>query len=92
MSQLPIASFTQVRAFARVLLTRHRGSIALMLAFYAVAAIAALVPAEVVGLLTNDATTHSLTAVRITDLVEVLAASSFGRRVGMEMLQSNVTK
>ena len=42
MSQLPIASFTQVRAFARVLLTRHRGSIALMLAFYAVAAIAAL--------------------------------------------------
>ena len=48
-----------------------------MLAFYAVAAIAALVPAEVVGLLTNDATTHSLTAVRITDLVEVLAASSF---------------
>lgn len=76
MSTLPIASFVEVRAFARTLIARHRGSLALMLVLYGLAAVAALVPAYVVGVLINDATSHALTSARIAELVEVLAASS----------------
>ena len=76
MSTLPIASFVEVRAFARTLLARHRWPFARMLSLYALAAVAALVPAYVIGILTNDATAHTLTAPRIAGLVEVLAGSS----------------
>ena len=76
MSTLPIATFAEVRAYARTLMVRHRGSLALMLSLYALAAVAALVPAYVIGLLTNDATSHALTSNRIVDLLDVLASSS----------------
>lgn len=76
MSTLPIASFAEVRSFARTLIGRHRVSLAIMLSLYALAAVAALVPAYVIGLLTNDATSHALTSTRIAELVEVLAGSS----------------
>ncbi len=76
MSTLPIASFTEVRTYARTLMRRHRRPLALMLGLYALAAVAALVPAYVIGLLTNDATTHALTSARIAELLEVLAGSS----------------
>ena len=76
MSTLPIATFAEVRAYARTLMVRHRGSLALMLSLYALAAVAALVPAYVIGLLTNDATSHALTSNRIADLLDVLASSS----------------
>ena len=76
MSTLPIASFADVRAFARTLLARHRWPFALMMSLYALAAVAALVPAYVVGILTNDATAHTLSGPRIAGLVEVLAGSS----------------
>ena len=76
MSTLPIASFVEVRAFARTLLARHRWPFARMLSLYALAAVAALVPAYVIGILTNDATAHTLTDSRIAGLVEVLAVSS----------------
>ncbi len=76
MSTLPIASFAEVRSFARTLIGRHRVSLAIMLSLYALAAVAALVPAYVIGLLTNDATSHTLTSTRIAVLVEVLAGSS----------------
>jgi ABC-type multidrug transport system fused ATPase/permease subunit len=76
MSTLPIATFADVRVYARTLLKRHRGSLATMLSLYSLAAVAALVPAYVIGLLTNDATSHTLTSVRIAELLEVLAASS----------------
>ncbi len=76
MSALPIASFPEVRAFARTLIRRHRGSLAIMLSLYAVAAVAALVPAYVIGILINDATTHALSDARITAALEVLASSS----------------
>jgi ABC-type multidrug transport system fused ATPase/permease subunit len=76
MSTLPIATFADVRVYARTLLKRHRGSLATMLSLYSLAAVAALVPAYVIGLLTNDETSHTLTSVRIAELLEVLAASS----------------
>ena len=77
MSALPIASFPEVRTYARTLIRRHRASLATMLSLYAVAAVAALVPAYVIGNLTNDATSHALTNARITDAIEVLATSSW---------------
>ncbi len=47
-----------------------------MLALYALAAIAALVPAYVIGLLISDATSHTLTGAKIAGLLEVLAGAS----------------
>ena len=76
MSSLPIASFTEVRTFARTLIRRHLGSFVVMLSLYALAAVAALVPAYVIGVLTNDATSHALTSTRIAQLLEVLAGAS----------------
>lgn len=76
MSALPIASFAEVRTYARGLLLRHRTSLAWMLCLYALAAVSALVPAYVIGLLTNDATSHVLTSAKIAVMVEVLAGSS----------------
>ncbi|MDH2903075.1 MAG: ABC transporter ATP-binding protein [Actinomycetota bacterium] len=76
MSALPTASFAEVRAYARILIRRHRGSLALMLSLYALAAVAALIPAYVIGLLINEATSHALTSATIARLLEVLAGSS----------------
>ncbi len=76
MSTLPVASFAEVRTYARTLIRRHQASLALMLVLYALAAVAALVPAYVIGLIINDATSHSLTNAKIAGLLEVLAGSS----------------
>ncbi len=76
MSALPIADFKTVRAHARVLLRDHRSSFVRMLLLYALAAIMALVPAWVIGQITQDASTNQLTSRRVTDLVALLFASS----------------
>lgn len=76
MSALPIADFREVRRHARVLIRRHRGALGFMLALYALAAVAALIPAYVIGLFTNDATSHHLTNATIAHLISALALSS----------------
>lgn len=76
MSTLPIASLGEVRNYARTLITRHRLALTQMLSLYALAAVTALVPAYVIGLLVNDATSHALTSARIAQLLEVVAGSS----------------
>lgn len=76
MSALPIASLSQVRQYARHLVTRHKRQLARMLWLYALAAITALVPAWVIGLITNLATDHQLTSANITHYSAILLASS----------------
>ncbi|MHB1208825.1 MAG: ABC transporter ATP-binding protein [Acidimicrobiales bacterium] len=76
MSTLPIADFKTVRAHARVLIRDHRSSFVRMLLLYALAAIMALVPAWVIGQITQYASTNGLTSRRVTDLVALLFASS----------------
>jgi len=75
-SALPIASLSQVRQYARHLVTRHKRQLARMLWLYALAAITALVPAWVIGLITNLATDHQLTSANITHYSAILLASS----------------
>ena len=53
-----------VRAHARLLVRQHRGELARMLALYGLAAVAALVPAWIIGRLINDAVAHHLTSTR----------------------------
>ncbi len=76
MTTLPIADFAQVRDYARRLMRRHRGTLAAMLVLYALAAMAALIPAYVIGLFTNDAVANALTSAKTVRLTEVLALSS----------------
>lgn len=76
MSALPIASFATVRVYARRLLLEHRTRFAQMLSLYAVAAIMGLVPAWVIGEITNFATDKSLTSFRIFVYVGILLGSS----------------
>ncbi|MHB1251124.1 MAG: ABC transporter ATP-binding protein [Acidimicrobiales bacterium] len=78
MSALPIADFKTVRAHARVLVRDHRSSFVRMLLLYALAAVMALIPAWVIGQITQYASTHQLTSRRVTDLVALLFASSLG--------------
>ncbi len=78
MSTLPIADFKTVRAHARVLIRDHQSSFVRMLLLYALAAIMALVPAWVIGQITQYASTNGLTSRRVTDLVALLFASSLG--------------
>lgn len=76
MAQLPVADTTVVRAYAKVLIRQHRGSLARMLSLYGLAAIMALIPAYVIGAITNYAADHRLTSFRITVDVSVLFVSS----------------
>jgi ABC-type multidrug transport system fused ATPase/permease subunit len=76
MSALPIANLTQVRGYARHLVTRHKKQLARMLSFYALAAIMALIPAWVIGLITNLATDHQLTNGNIAHYSTILLVSS----------------
>jgi ABC-type multidrug transport system fused ATPase/permease subunit len=76
MNTLPIASFSEVRAYARVLLRRHRRALITMLSCYAVAAVASLIPGYVIGLFTNDATSNQLTSATTVRLTEILAVAS----------------
>ena len=74
--QLPIASSQVVRAYARVLIREHRRPLARMLSIYALAAIMALIPAWVIGEITNFASAHQLTTFKITTYVATLVISS----------------
>ena len=76
MSQLPIADARVVREHARLLLRQHRVELIKMLAFYSGAALMALIPAWIIGQITNLATNHQLTSSRISTYVAVLFASS----------------
>jgi ABC-type multidrug transport system fused ATPase/permease subunit len=75
-SQLPVADVAVVRAHARELVRRHRRELTTMLTLYALAAVAALIPAWIVGRLINLATAHRLTSGLITFNVSALLASS----------------
>ena len=76
MSTLPIADFATVRSHARVLLRDHRSKFVRMLSLYAFAAIMALIPAWVIGEITQFASNHQLNSSRITTFVSILLASS----------------
>ncbi len=76
MSQLPIADPSVVRAHARVLVRQYRGQLTRMLTLYGLAAVMALVPAWIVGRITNSAVSHQLTSSRISWYVGGLFVSS----------------
>ena len=76
--QLPVASTPVVATYARALVRQHRRALARMLSLYALAAVMALIPAWVIGEITNFASDHQLTSARIELYVAVLAASSLG--------------
>ncbi|HEY5266029.1 MAG TPA: ABC transporter ATP-binding protein [Acidimicrobiales bacterium] len=76
--QLPIANSKVVRAYARVLIREHRRPLARMLSIYALAAVMALIPAWVIGEITNFASDHQLTTFKITVYVATLVVSSLG--------------
>lgn len=78
MSQLPTANAAVVRAHAKVLVASHRRELTGMLGLYALAAIMALLPAWVIGQITNFATDHTLSERRINLYVGVLLAASLG--------------
>jgi ABC-type multidrug transport system fused ATPase/permease subunit len=79
--QLPVASTQVVLAYARVLIRQHRRALARMLSLYALAAIMALIPAWVIGEITNFASKHQLTSFKITIYVSTLIVSSLGYAV-----------
>ncbi len=74
--QLPVADTPTVRAYAKVLIRQHRSKLVRMLSLYALAAFMALIPAYIIGEITNFAADHQLTAHRITLYVSVLFVSS----------------
>jgi ABC-type multidrug transport system fused ATPase/permease subunit len=76
MSQLPVADTATVRTYARRLIRQHRSRLVRMLSLYALAAFMALIPAYVIGEITNYAADHQLTSHRITVDVAVLFVSS----------------
>jgi ABC-type multidrug transport system fused ATPase/permease subunit len=76
MAQLPIADTAVVRAYAKVLIKQHRGALARMLSLYGLAAVMALIPAYIIGAITNYAADHRLTSYRITVDVSILFISS----------------
>jgi ABC-type multidrug transport system fused ATPase/permease subunit len=75
-SQLPIAEPAVVRARARDMVRLHRRELARMLVLYGLAAVAALVPAWIIGHLINLATAHTMTSASITLNVAGLFGSS----------------
>ena len=76
MAQLPVADTAVVRAYAKVLIGQHRGALARMLSLYGLAAVMALIPAYIIGAITNYAADHRLTSYRITVDVSILVVSS----------------
>lgn len=79
--QLPVANTQVVLAYARVLMRQHRRPLARMLSLYALAAIMALIPAWVIGEITNFASNHQLTAFKIAIYVGTLVVSSLAYAV-----------
>ena len=76
MSQLPVADTETVRRYAKVLIRQHRARLVRMLSLYALAAFMALIPAYIIGEITNFAAGHQLTSHRITLYVAILFVSS----------------
>jgi ABC-type multidrug transport system fused ATPase/permease subunit len=76
MSQLPVADTATVHTYARRLIRQHRAMLVRMLSLYALAAFMMLIPAYIIGEITNFAADHELTAHRITLYVGVLVVSS----------------
>lgn len=76
MSALPIADFATVRAYARVLIRGHRRKFVQMLTLYGFAAMMALIPAWVIGEITQFASTHQVNSGKIELYVGILLASS----------------
>jgi ABC-type multidrug transport system fused ATPase/permease subunit len=74
--QLPVADTATVRRYAKRLIRQHRSRLARMLSIYALAAFMALIPAYIIGEITNFAADHQLTAHRITLYVSILFVSS----------------
>ncbi len=74
--QLPIADSKTVFAYAKGLMRRHRRALSRMLSIYALAAVMSLIPAWVIGEITNFASYHQLTASNITDYVGLLIVAS----------------
>jgi ABC-type multidrug transport system fused ATPase/permease subunit len=74
--QLPVADTATVRTYARRLIRQHRSMLVRMLSLYALAAFMALIPAYIIGEITNFAADHQLTAHRITLYVSILFVSS----------------
>ena len=80
-NQLPTASSKVVLAYARVLMRQHRRPLAGMLSLYAFAAVMALIPAWVIGEITDFASDHQLSAHKISLYVGILVAASLGSAV-----------
>jgi ABC-type multidrug transport system fused ATPase/permease subunit len=76
MSQLPVADTATVHTYARRLIREHRLALARMLSLYALAAFMMLIPAYIIGEITNFAADHRLTSHRITLYVGILVVSS----------------
>ena len=76
MTTLPIADFATVQRYARRMIRHHRGALSVMLSLYAIAAVAALIPAYVIGAFTNDIVAGTLTSSGVLQRCEVLAVSS----------------
>jgi ABC-type multidrug transport system fused ATPase/permease subunit len=76
MAQLPVADTATVRTYAKRLIRHHRRQLTRMLSLYALAALMALIPAYIVGEITNFAADHQLTQHRITVYVGILFVSS----------------
>jgi len=53
--QLPVADTAAVRTYAKVLIGQHRSKLVRMLSLYALAAFMALIPAYIIGEITNFA-------------------------------------
>lgn len=73
---LPVANSEVVMAYARLLARQHRRALARMLSLYALAAVFGLVPAWIIGEITNFATDHRLTGARIALYVGVMVVAS----------------
>ena len=80
-NQLPTASSAVVRAYARVLMRQHRRPLIRMLSLYAFAAIMGLIPAWVIGEITDFASDHQLNAHKIALYVGVLVVASLAYAV-----------
>jgi ABC-type multidrug transport system fused ATPase/permease subunit len=74
--QLPIANTKTVLAYAKVLMRQHRRPLARMLSLYALAAVMSLIPAWVIGEITDFASYRQLSAPKITDYVGLLIVAS----------------
>ncbi|MGA2122983.1 MAG: ABC transporter ATP-binding protein [Acidimicrobiales bacterium] len=80
-NQLPTANSAVVRAYARVLMRQHRRPLVRMLSLYSLAAVMGLIPAWVIGEITDFASDHQLTGHKISLYVGVLVVSSLAYAV-----------